>query len=195
MNEILKKGQWIGAICGFAAFFCLLTPAKGAVAYLSKIGPPPLRFWVVTTNDFNYSRFKLESARAASNPTPASGTDTNQIAASAAESRNQTVAPTSWFSTGNTELRELNQPGTGEGNMAGEEKPYIPRENFNFPSPAASDLLTVTPQMIAQYLKPDSHATNSFDHPGTAVFVPADTSFMPPTVNIRSESQANYHTP
>jgi len=195
MNKTLEKCQSIGAVCAIAALFCLFTPAKGAVAYLSKVGPPPLRFWVVTTNDFNYSQFKLESATAASNPTPASGTGTNQIAATATESHNQNMAPTSWFSTGNAELRELNQPGTGEGNMAGEEKQYRPRENFNFPSPTASDLLTVTPQMIAQYLKPDSHATNSFDHPGTVVFVPADTSFMPPTVNSRSESQANYHTP
>jgi hypothetical protein len=64
---------------------------------------------------------------------------------------------------------------------------------MNFPSTSASDLLTVTPQMIAQYLKPESNGTNTMDRPGTVVFVPADMPFMPPPVKTDTDSRASYH--
>src|SRR5208282_4837919 len=63
--------------------------------------------------------------------------------------------------------------GNGEDNVAGGESRPITGEKFDFPTPTASDLLTVTPQMIVQYLKPNPTGTNVLDRPGAVVFVPA----------------------
>lgn len=52
----------------------------------------------------------------------------------------------------------------------------------------ASDLLTVTPQMFIEYLKPVSE-TNQ-----TEIVVPADVQFTPPTPDVPAGSRAIYKT-
>ena len=69
--------------------------------------------------------------------------------------------------------------------------------NSDFSSPAASDLLTVTPQMINEYLKPDRNRSGNganFDQPGAVVFVPAGIQFTPPVPKASGESRATYHS-
>jgi len=84
-------------------------------------------------------------------------------------------------------------PGVSEENVAGGQNESIPRENFNFPPATASDLLTVTPQMIAQYLRPEPNTTNAMDRPGAVVFIPADMPFVPPPPRSSADSRASYH--
>jgi hypothetical protein len=70
----------------------------------------------------------------------------------------------------------------------------VPPYNFTNPSSSASDLLTVTPQMITEYLKPVQTETNRTDQPGAVIFVPAEMQFMPPTPSAATESHAIYKT-
>ncbi|HXA45333.1 MAG TPA: hypothetical protein VNZ25_07505 [Candidatus Angelobacter sp.] len=187
MNQNRKPGRLKDAICAIAALFLGTVSASAIAAYLPIVGPPPLRIELFTTNIFNYSQFKLDLAnRHPIKPAPQASTN-NPSTASQAITSPPPPATTAASASGTS--------GNSEENMAGGENRPTPRENFNFPSSTASDLLTVTPQMIAQYLKPDPTATNSLDRPGAVVFVPADLPFTPPTPKGNSESQANYHSP
>ena len=187
MNQNQKPGRLKGAICAIAALFFGMLPASAIVAYLPIVGPPPLRFELFTTNIFSYSQFKLDLAnRSQIKPAPQASTNNPSTVSQAIIS--QPPSPAIATSAPGTS-------GNSEENVAGGENRPTPRENFNFPPSTASDLLTVTPQMIAQYLKPDPAATNALDRPGAVVFVPADLPFTPPTPKGNSESQANYHSP
>jgi hypothetical protein len=187
MNQNQKAGRLRGAICAIAALLFGTLPAPAIVAYLPIVGPPPLRFELVTTNIFNYSLFKLDLAnRSLIKPAPQASTNNPSTVSHA-----MTSPPPPATSVAST----TGPSGNSEENIAGGENRSTPRENFNFPPSTASDLLTVTPQMIAQYLKPDPTATNALDRPGAVVFVPADLPFTPPTPKGNSESQANYHSP
>jgi hypothetical protein len=190
MNQNQNPGRLKGAICAIAALFFGMLPTSAIVAYLPIVGPPPLRFELFTTNIFNYSQFKLDLAnRSPIKPAPQASTNSPSTVSQAITSPPTPLANTP------TVASAAGPSGNSEENVAGGENRPTPRENFNFPSSTASDLLTVTPQMIAQYLKPDRTATNALDRPGAVVFVPADLPFTPPTPKGNSESQANYHSP
>jgi hypothetical protein len=179
-------------MCAAAAALCLTASAKSINAYLPIVGVPPLRFWVVTTNEFNYSRFEAELAKVASKPPLASQTDTKaMIGAMAGTNDVPLLAQSPAPMMGN---QTFSRPGSQQSG-SGMEKESGQRESFAFPGTTASDLLTVTPQMIAQYLKPDPNATNSLDRPGAVVFIPADMPFTPPTPKGTPDSQAKYHSP
>ena len=81
MNQNRKPGRLRGAICAIAALLFGTLPAPAIVAYLPIVGPPPLRFELVTTNIFNYSQFKLDLAnRSLIKPTPQASTNTPSTA-------------------------------------------------------------------------------------------------------------------
>lgn len=190
MNQNQKPGRLKGAICAIAALFFGVLPASAIVAYLPIVGPPPLRFELFTTNIFNYSQFKLDSAnRSSTKPPPQTSTNSQPAVSQAMTSPPSPVAGTP------TAASAAAPSNNSEEIVAGAQNPPSARENFNFPPSTASDLLTVTPQMIAQYLTPDRTGTNALDRPGAVVFVPADLPFTPPTPKGSSESQANYHSP
>jgi hypothetical protein len=190
MNQNQKTGRLKGAICAIAALFLGVLSASAIVAYLPIVGPPPLRFELFTTNIFNYSQFKLDlESRCQMKPAPQASTNNLSTVSHAISS------PPPPATGAATAASAAGSPGNSEENVAGGENRLTPRENFNFPSSTASDLLTVTPQMIAQYLKPDPTATNALDRPGAVVFVPADLPFTPPAPKSNPESQANYHSP
>jgi len=194
MNQIQKLSRLKGAIGALAALLMATLAAPAVVAYLPTVGVPPLRFESVTTNVFNYSQFILELAnesrtnsdiQACTNLTAASGGGTNQPAMVAQPMASRPTAA----------LNEAFPQVNSEENVAGAESRPVTLEKFDFPTSTASDLLTVTPQMIAQYLKPGSTGTNALDRPGVVVFVPADLPFTPPPPRNSSENRANYHSP
>jgi hypothetical protein len=195
MNKTLKSIGWRWAMRATALALCLTASAKSINAYLPIVGVPPLRFWVVTTNEFNYSRFEAELAKVTSKPPLASQTDTNAMIGAMAGTNDVTLlaqSPAPMAQTmGNQAFSRLDS----QQSVPEMEKDPGQKESFAFPGTTASDLLTVTPQMIAQYLKPDPNATNSLDRPGAVVFIPADMPFTPPIPKGTPESQAKYHSP
>lgn len=186
MNRQPIHRRLTGLICaGFAGLF-LIHEARGGYAYLRVVGPPALRFQAVTTNCYVFDpkafNFEAKLVATASNvvdqlTTPATNETTAVEPAMPVPVKNpQPVVIT----TGNP-VNPVNDPA---GNY-----------NFAFPASTASDLLTVTPQMIAEYLKPQAAAgTNQFDRPGTAVFVPVQMPFLPPAAQGTAESRATYQS-
>jgi len=170
----LRWGQRLGALSALIAVFYPLPEAWAVVGYLAKLGPPPLRIWMNSTNVFDYSRFELAlMAKAQTNTEPL-------------RLDNSTT-------TGKATMDQNYSSGTSPDTSTEDQSGAMPRGNFSFPGTTASDLLTVTPQMIAQYLKPESYGTNTMDRPGAVVFVPADMPFVPPPVKANSDSRASYH--
>ena len=195
MNKIWGKGRWdqrLGALGALMAVLYPLTETRAVVGYLTKVGPPPLRIWLTSTNVFDYSSFELELAAKAQAKLNADSA-TNQVAITATEA-NAEPASSQNLSTLDKAVTDQNySTGTSPDTGAGQQSGNMPRGNFNFPGTTASDMLTVTPQMIAQYLKPESYGTNTMDRPGAVVFVPADMPFVPPPVKANADSRASYH--
>ncbi len=209
-NKNGKICQWTGAVCVLAVLFSFVREASAIYAYLPMIGAPEIRMQVVTTNSFNYLAFsqnysalQAKMAEALSNATElaASAENTNNsngskpISASAEANSNSKAGAGNVAGGGvngaagaNTYISTSPEP------MSDDEKNGQPPSNFAFPSSTASDLLTVTPQMLTQYLRPDSNETNHLDRPGVVVFVPADMPFMPPTQKATPESRAIYQS-
>lgn len=197
MNKSLEKrrwGQWLSALGALIAVLYLLPETRAVVCYLTKVGPPPLRIWMISTNVFDYSRFELELA-AKAQAKPATDSTTNQMAITTTDEITEPVSSQNLTNSEKTKPDETYSTETTPDTGAGAHSGAIPRENFNFPATTASDLLTVTPQMIAQYLKPESYGTNNntMDRPGAVVFVPADMPFVPPPVKGNADSRASYH--
>jgi hypothetical protein len=172
--------------------------ARAISPYLPFTGMPPLRFEVLTTNSFNYLAFSqqlpaLEAklANASSNALLAANSDTKVNTNSLANSSPVAVPVVSSKTGANSPDVYIS---TSQGNASDQEKNSSQPLNFAFPSPSASDLLTVTPQMLTQYLRPEQNETNQVDQPGAVVFVPADLPFMPPTQASSPESRAVYQS-
>jgi hypothetical protein len=195
MNRIWRKGrwgQWLGAFGALMAVLYPQTETRAVVGYLPTVGPPPLRIWLTSTNIFDYSRFELAlTAKAQA-----------QLAADLAT--NQMGIATTKTNTAPVILPDFTKPEKITGDQvysAGmippppmeEQNGPMPMGNFNFPGATASDMLPATPQMIAQYLRPEPYGTNMMDRPGSVVFVPADMPFVPPPVRPNSDSRASYH--
>lgn len=173
-------------------------------AYLPMVGAPDLRLETVTTNSFNYLAFsqkwsalEAKTALALSNATALAAApvaNTNNTDGSAAFSSVATSPSGTNIRTGDNPSAANVYATTSRDDMTDTEKDARQPANFAFPAPTASDLLTVTPQMITQYLRPGENETNKLDRPGVVVFVPADMPFMPPTVKTTSESRAIYQS-
>jgi hypothetical protein len=178
-----------GVICIIAAAAFFIRPAQAARAYLPTVGSPPLRFQAVTTNYFVFNPKLFQPATnlvATVSNVVNQATATNDVAVAPPPATNETLTASS-------------QPAAPDYNQNYAPGPFR-RFNFNFSTASASDLLTVTPQMITPYLKPDANVTNALDHPGAVVFVPAEMQFMPPPTTVTTEShpgesRATYRSP
>lgn len=187
MNGRPQFGLLTGVIGIIAAVAFFIRSAQAARAYLPAVGAPPLRFQAVTTNYFVFDpKLFLPPTNLVATVSNVvnQATTTNDVAVTPPPATNETLTASSL-------------PATPDDNQN-----YIPRPfrryNFNFSTASASDLLTVTPQMIAPYLKPDPNVTNALDRPGAVVFVPAEMQFTPPPTSAESrpgESRATYRSP
>lgn len=192
MKKRHGKSQWPGALGALVALLCLLPTARAMVGYLPLLGPPPLRIWLATTNMFDYSSFEAELAAKAL-AALAKGSGTNPVAVPATNPNLPAAGETNELSVKKTATGKTDSTGTTQESVAGGQTESMRGGNFSFPAATASDLLTVTPQMIAQYLRPEPNTTNSMDRPGAVVFIPADLPFVPPPAKAGAESRATYH--
>jgi len=189
MNGLPKHLNLTGAVCAVVAAFSFACEAAAKSAYLPVVGVPPLRIEVVTTNEFNYLAFNEAFSAARTNLATAPTINTDNSSATS-PSIPKTIAATA---NNNPAAANVLITAGSETGDDGEKDGRQPN-NFAFPSSTASDLLTVTPQMITQYLKPEANETNQLDRPGVVVFVPADMPFMPPTQKTVPESRAIYQS-
>jgi len=185
MSGLKKSLKCAGAIVfGMVAVY----ESQGARAYLPSVGLPPLRFQAVTTN---HLVFDLKSFATAPKPAEITNAPTHQITAAAARAAD-VVAVSNPISSS---LENTNQapvaPQSGTDAKDNSETPGI----SPISSSSASDLLTVTPQMITEYLKPVQNQAQPTNQAGTVVFVPTDMQFAPPAPKEPGESQATYKTP
>ncbi|MGA2867994.1 MAG: hypothetical protein ABSF34_02370 [Verrucomicrobiota bacterium] len=189
MNGLPKYLNLTGVVCAVVAAFSFAREAPAKFAYLPGVGVPPLRIEVVTTNEFNYLAFSeaLSAVRTNLATAPTINTVNSDNSSATSPSIPKTIANNSPAAAN---ILITTSPETGDDGEKDGRQP----NNFAFPSSTASDLLTVTPQMITQYLKPEANETNQLDRPGVVVFVPADMPFMPPTQKTVPESRAIYQS-
>ena len=185
MSGIFKSRKFVAIAVAIVVGFLAVHEARGERAYLPAVGAPPLRFQAVITNHF---AFNLESI--APPPKTTAISNSNAVAQTVAPAANATnlvenSSPVPVFS-------ETNQVPARPEIVTDTKNNSVTPFNFANPSSAASDLLTVTPQMITEYLKPAENDTNRAAQPGAVVFVPAELQFNPPAPNGSAESRAIY---
>jgi hypothetical protein len=184
MSRFSKSREITGVICAIASGIILVHEARGERAYLPSVGSPPLRFQAFTTN---HLVFNLESFVMPAKPAGTSNAVT-QIAANFTKK----IAVSSQTPVALANANQTNQvplkPENGAGGKNNSETPVFSPNA----SSSASDLLTVTPQMITEYLKPAQTQTEQPNETNSAVFVPAELQFAPPAPKAPGESQATY---
>jgi hypothetical protein len=154
-------------------------PGFAGEPYLASVGPPPLRFEVVATDNALFLS-KLELPKPKPVPQPA-------------------IAPPP-FSEASKHTEIAGGPGMNVPSAAGNGLPVpaVPAITAATPPNAASDLLNITPQMINDYFRPSQiqgppSSTMPFQ-PGQPIFVPAELGFVPPTPPVIGNSQAIYQS-
>ena len=142
---------------------------RGNSPYLKQIGPPPLRFSLAMAN-LAYLAFP-ESLKEKSAPT-----DITEVAANKSDTiaTNAIPQPNPSLSSSTNNLISPSLP-------VSQQNPTI--------SPAASDMLVVSPQMLTEYFKPGPDGTNS----ATTVILPVAVGFTPPSA--KPTSRATYNSP
>jgi hypothetical protein len=171
-----------GAFCVVVAFFFLTQKTRAGRAYLQVVGAPGLRFQPAMTNYFVFDPKMFSPVIA---PAETVSNAVNELATARVPATNSTAISVPVPEA----VTNVNPVATAPEIAAEPKKDYLRPFNFSFSSASASDLLTVTPQMITQYLKPDVNETNQLDHPGAVVFVPAEMQFAPPPTKITAESR------
>jgi len=181
----------MGAMGAIMAGLFFAHEAQGERAYLPTVGSPPLRFVAEATNYFVYDP---KSMVLAAKPKDTNSTVTSPMTSPMANATNGVESS----SQNPMAATDAQRPSTMVSSMLNENKGSSQRYNSDFSPGAASDLLTVTPQMINEYLKPGRYkpgnGTNQFDQPGAVVFVPAEMQFRPPAPKNSTESQATYRS-
>lgn len=187
MNGFLRPRKLDVVILAIAVGISAVHDAGGARAYLSAVGSPPLRFQSESTNHLvidlkTFMTMLAEKQAESSNALV-------QIAPPVAIAPNTPamVSNPASISSANTNPAPV-MPESVTEDKNNSESPVIPPIS---PS-SASDMLTVTPQMITEYLKPAQNQANQKDQKGAEVFVPAGTQFAPPAPKAPGESQATY---
>lgn len=164
MRFFFKTAILNAVAIGFLAAF----RAAGSDAYLETVGPPPLRFESVSPNNAQIiAELTLPKAKAIESPAMPS--------APATSSAGVTLSATGDGIEPIPENHRGGIFGRGEKNAGG---------RFN----SASELLSITPQMIDDYFKPtgtDVGGSTSFQ-PGQTIFVPAELGFVPPASGSRA---------
>ena len=160
-----------------AATVAMLAVQDGfaSTPYLTSVGPPPLRFEVVATENVLFlSQLALPKQKPV--PEPEIGPPaTNETEIVAGPGMNIPVA------AGN-----------------GVSVPAVPAKIAATSPNAASELLNITPQMINDYFRPSQilgppSSAMPFQ-PGQPIFVPAELGFVPPTPPVIGNSQAIYQS-
>jgi len=144
---------------------------RGFSAYLKDTGPSPLRFSLASAVP---ASFVLPTALVE----PQKPTNTTEIAVSATNS-GQTNA---------VSAVSASAPTTSPSAVSGPEFPGKPT-----PTPSASELLVVSPQMLTEFFRPVAGGTNSASTVVVPVMTPLPVGFNPPSV--KSPSRATYNTP
>jgi hypothetical protein len=178
MRWLSKSHKFAGLVFAIAAGVFAVGEARGESAYLPSVGSPPLRFQVFNTNRLFLS---LKSFA----PAKVSELETN-LAAAAAIVTNMAATPVS-PPNANTNQAPASPPTVADGKNNSE----IQGVSTNSSS-SAGDLLTVTPQMITEYLKPDQKQADPADQKGAVHFVPEGMQFAPPPPSSPGESRATY---
>jgi hypothetical protein len=183
MNGFLRPRKLDGVILAIVVGISAVHEAGGARAYLPTVGAPPLRFQSASTNHLvldlkTFMTMLAERQAEASNALA-------QIAPPVAIATNTPAVVSYPASISSADTNPASVVTEGKNNS---ESPVIPPIS---PS-SASDMLTVTPQMITEYLKPAQNQANQKDQKGAEVFVPAGTQFTPPAPKAPGESQATY---
>lgn len=145
---------------------------RGFSAYLSQTGPSPLRFSLASAVPLS---FVLPAALVE----PQKPTNSTEIAVSQAISAPTNAAPAvpPPISTPNV------QP-----SVSATETPTKPT-----PTPAASEMLVVSPQMLTEFFRPVAEGTNAASTVIVPVTTPVPVGFTPPSV--KPPSRATYNTP
>jgi hypothetical protein len=186
-NWLLMSYKFVGVIGAIIVGMFAVFGARGVNvlnAYLPIVGPPPMRFQAVITNHFH---FNLESFEATEESVETSNTVT-QLDASAANATNSPAVSNPIF----VSSAKTNQVSAATDEKNNSETPTI----SPISSSSASDLLTVTPQMITDYLQPAQKGNgwaNRRNQSDTSVFVPLEMQFAPPTPNTAVKSEAIYN--
>ena len=154
---------------GVAVAFLVMQEASGAEAYLKSVGPPPLRFEFISTNNTLFlSELALPKPKAVK-PLPMPVALTNS-------------APSQTSLSGG-------EPGL---DMLGSGNDGLMPGNTGASPNSASDMLSVSPQMINEYFKP-SREGNQDSGPlqhGDTIYVPAELGFVPPMSGSRAIYQS-----
>jgi hypothetical protein len=173
MSKISKLRIFSQIILAAALGLIVIKAHSSQAPYLRLVGPPPLRFEVITPKS---PLFIKELAL----PKPDSENTTDE------EMTNKAAADNS--ATNSAASSAKGGPGgIFDQLLAGSAK------NAANPTNAASDLLNVTPQMIDEYLKPgrgeSPDAGAGQFQAGQSILVPAELGFVPP---MPGESRAIY---
>jgi hypothetical protein len=165
--EILKNRRLTIAIVTLA--LCVAHQTRAINAYLKETGPSPLRFSLAAAvpaslalPDSLVERSTATNTTEVASPSTPSA-ETNAVAA---QQSSASVVP------GNAAIQTTTDP-----------------QNSSSPTPSASDMLVVSPQMLTEFFKPVGGGTNSS---GT-VIVPVPVGFTPPSAT--PSSRATYHSP
>lgn len=139
-------------------------------AYLQRVGPPGLRFETrgLSENSAAPTHYSLAEPKPATIKIPASETAAAVVKISSAPTN---TAPTA--------------PAVVKNNAI----PPSPSLNPEIFGPNMTDLTIVTPEMLAEYLKPSSPGK---DNSSPAAVVPAKLGFTPPTPADDQQSRAVY---
>jgi len=158
--------RWIGIV--LAGLLSLICRSVNAGAYLPLIGTPPLRFEAVAAHARTFSWVPpvpvKPAASAKTNSPPEMSTVSKIIAAAIPLTDAKTNAPI----------------------------PSLPENlstNSTVETHSANDMLVVTPEMLVDYFKPGTDATNQ-----TNVRVLAPVGFMPPPAVASPSSEAIYRS-
>jgi len=175
MIRFLKHWRLAGVIFAGAA---VLREARGDVAYLPFIGPPPLRFQTVVTPA------QPPSARLVL-PEPRATESTNAVAAGGG-----VPLPAAVSKPAQAVVEAVSLPAT---NNAVSAAPAAPKSSEISATPAvmpipADNLLSVMPQMLADYFVPGG-GTNAGS---IVVAAPVRVLFVPPSPQSDTESRAEY---
>jgi hypothetical protein len=180
MNGLSKAR--LGGIISVLATQVLASDSLGNNGYLQSVGPPPMRFEAVATNDSWFlSKLALPKPKAAvpsNNAAPA--TEPTNAAEVVRDANPERAVPAKTKQVPVVAVTKV-------------------KENSTNSTPSASDMLTITPQMINEYFKPApaeaaGSPTNSLP-PGATIFVPAELQFVPPTLSVPSTgSRAIYQS-
>lgn len=199
------RASVLGALCVGVAWGCLAPSARALEGYLPMVGPPPLRFFLSCSDEFHFVAFET-SQQAKALELAATASATAPPDKPAGKSAGKPADPTSPAAQPSPPaITESAQPvlpvlpvipmgpDVNDEAISGGAMPPPASGNFSFPSQTASDLLPVSPQMIAQYFRPDPNGTNNLNAPGGVLVAPGAMPFVPPPLVPVPESRASYH--